>query len=119
MSEISKYIPPSTTTRYNSAQRYYSPHSYGVDNQASTIKSADSVASLQPNAAAHQYASPLSTTTVAAPQQNTELLRFIEKQEGYIEQLERESKFCRVCSINKKKYLFMAKKSLNILFDPE
>lgn len=35
----------------------------------------------------------------------TELLNFIEKQEGYIEQLERESQFCRVYKKLKLKFI--------------
>lgn len=36
------------------------------------------------------------TTKFLIPRANSDLLQFIEKQESYIEQLEHESKFCRV-----------------------
>lgn len=60
--------------------------------------------SLQPTS---QYITPASTATIPV-QKNNDLLQFIEKQEGYIEQLERESQFCRVCEIkyfDKREYL--------------
>lgn len=90
LSEISKYIPQSNLSRYNSIRRYYSPHSYLNENTPPIIKPAESTATLQPN----QYAAPATAQTQPPP----ELLHFIEKQEGYIEQLERESQFCRVSS---------------------
>lgn len=75
-------------SRYNSIRRYYSPHSYLNDTNASAaIKSAESHGSLPPS----HYA-----TSCANAQAPPELIQFIEKQEGYIEQLERESQFCRV-----------------------
>lgn len=43
-----------------------------------------------------QCVAPASTATVFTPKASNDLLQFIEKQEGYIEQLERESQFCRV-----------------------
>lgn len=58
------------------------------------------MASLQP---INQYAMPsvsaapaVAAAVATVTQPNNELLQFIEKQEGYIEQLERESQFCRV-----------------------
>lgn len=38
---------------------------------------------------------------ISNPQPPNELLNFIEKQESYIEQLERESNFCRVSDLYK------------------
>lgn len=91
MSEISKYIPQSGLSRYNSIRRYYNPRSYLTDiNSPGVIKSAESTATLQPS----QYVA----STVPNAHPPPELLQFIEKQEGYIEQLERESQFCRVRS---------------------
>lgn len=84
LSEISKYIPSSGLSRY------CNPHStYSTGAQPTTLKASESLASLQP---VSPYVSP--AVPVAKP--NNELLQFIEKQEGYIEQLERESHFCRV-----------------------
>lgn len=93
LSEISKYIPPTGVSRYSSTQRYYNPNPVCVaePQQPTVLKTTDSVNNLHP---ASSYVAPL--TTVAVPQPNNELLQFIEKQEGYIEQLERESHFCRV-----------------------
>lgn len=88
LSEISKYIP----STYHSTRRYYTPSTYGTENDpTAALKTADSIASLQPT----HYAPPVATSQ-AIVQPPPELLQFIEKQEGYIEQLERESQFCRV-----------------------
>lgn len=57
------------------------------------LKPAESIASLQPNQYVPSTNTAQAVQTVAPP---PELLQFIEKQEGYIEQLERESQFCRV-----------------------
>lgn len=45
------------------------------------------------------FITPAHSQTSESNQPPTELLNFIEKQEGYIEQLERESQFCRVITI--------------------
>lgn len=87
-------MPPSRgLSQYSSQHRYYNSHAVGgIENeQSAVIKKADSGASLHP---VNQYAT--APNTVSVPQPNNELLQFIEKQEGYIEQLERESQFCRV-----------------------
>ncbi|XP_031627723.1 serologically defined colon cancer antigen 8 homolog isoform X5 [Contarinia nasturtii] len=85
LSEISKYIPSSGLSRYSH------PHS-SYSTQPTRLKSAESIASLQP---VSQYVSPAAPTAISVAKPNNELLQFIEKQEGYIEQLERESHFCR------------------------
>lgn len=78
-------------SRYNSVRRFYSPHSYLNESSGlNAIKPAESLSCLQPTT---QY-----TSSAAPAQAPTELITFIEKQEGYIEQLERESQFCRVSS---------------------
>lgn len=89
LSEISKYIPPSESVRYRKMQPYYgSTSTYDTGNQSNDSKAPNPIAILQqPN----QYVTPL-----PVPKANSDLLQFIEKQEGYIEQLERESQFCRV-----------------------
>lgn len=93
MSEISKYIPPTgLSSRYGTTQRYYSS-AYASENQPNILKSSESVTSLQP---VNQYVTSSSSVPAPIVQPNNDLLQFIEKQEGYIEQLERESQFCRV-----------------------
>lgn len=79
--------------RCSSQHRYYYPHSVGdiEKEQSAIMKKADSVERVHP---VNQFAT--APNTVSVPQPNNELLQFIEKQEGYIEQLERESQFCRV-----------------------
>lgn len=90
LSEISKYIPSSGLTRYNSGKSFYGPNSpYGTAAQQNNLKK-DSVTSFQPIS---QYQA---TIAPPVPKTNGDLLQFIEKQEGYIEQLERESQYCRV-----------------------
>lgn len=93
LTEISKYVPSPGLSRC--VQPYYRHHSdYNPVAQPSSLKAAESITSLQP---ASQYVTPTAAATaVPAPKANTDLLHFIEKQEGYIEQLERESHFCRV-----------------------
>lgn len=81
----------------NSQHRYYNTHSVcGIENEQSTImKKADSVASLH---SFNQCATAPNSVSVLEP--NNDLLKFIEKQERYIEQLERESQFCRVSHLS-------------------
>lgn len=79
LSEISKYIPPSGAPRHsNNTQSQYSSYPECATTNQSNI-------------------SPY----VPMPKANNHLIQFIEKQEGYIEQLERESQFCRVSQIFK------------------
>lgn len=85
ISEISEYIPSSGLSRY------YSTHRRAA--QMNVLKTADSITSLHP---ASQLVATAAATAVSVPKPNNDLLQFIEKQEGYIEQLERESQFCRV-----------------------
>lgn len=81
--------------RYRTIQPYYSSSSaYGTAKPSNELKAADSITSLQPSS---QFIAPVSTAAIPAPKPNNDLIHFIEKQEGYIEQLERESQFCRVC----------------------
>lgn len=91
-------MPPSRgLSRCNSQHRFYNTHSLGgIENEQSTImKKADSVASLHP---VNQCATAPNAVSVLEP--NNDILKFIEKQEGYIEQLERESQFCRVSHLS-------------------
>lgn len=87
LSEISKYIPSSRLSRY------YGPHSgFDIVPQMNILKTSDSIISLPQN----QYVTNSTPHTASVPKPNNDLVQFIEKQEGYIEQLERESEFCRV-----------------------
>lgn len=93
LSEISKYVPSNNVSRYNAQtnRRFYSPQSYLHEQSGlPAIKSAESIGSIH---ASNPYPICSATATAQAP---PELIHFIEKQEGYIEQLERESQFCRV-----------------------
>lgn len=93
LSEISKYVPSSGLSRLSGVQSYYRPHAdYNAVVQPGSLKTAESITSLQPTS---QYATP-AASAVPPAKANSDLLQFIEKQEGYIEQLERESQFCRV-----------------------
>ncbi|XP_055307899.1 serologically defined colon cancer antigen 8 homolog, partial [Sitodiplosis mosellana] len=84
LSEISKYIPSSGLSRC-----FNSHLNYTTAAQIKVLKTSDSIISLQPE-------SQLATAPISSvPKPNNDLLQFIEKQEGYIEQLERESQFCR------------------------
>ncbi|XP_035788239.1 uncharacterized protein LOC118464738 isoform X2 [Anopheles albimanus] len=95
LTEVSKYFPSSgglTAHRYGGtlARRYsfLGKDLGGVSQSASgsALKPAISNSSLQPAASGHGL-------EIAQPP--PELLGFIEKQESYIEQLERESQYCR------------------------
>lgn len=99
ISEISKYLPSS---RYNSLKKYTSGYSSYTNQNPGSKPNAPSTSLLQvPHAhATHLPASShLSSTLAEANRPPPEILNFIEKQEGYIEQLERESQFCRVSNI--------------------
>uniref|UniRef100_A0A182WE48 Uncharacterized protein n=1 Tax=Anopheles minimus TaxID=112268 RepID=A0A182WE48_9DIPT len=88
ITEVSKYFPTTAVSRYGSTLgRRYSFLS--KDTAAGPLKSALSNSSLHPAQTVHTGQS----LEVAQPP--PELLGFIEKQEGYIEQLERESQYCR------------------------
>lgn len=91
LSEISKYIPPSDSLRYRNRSPYcYLNSVLGKDNSSIDTKMTKSIMNIQ---STDQCAA---TVAAFAPKASNDLLQFIEKQEGYIEQLERESKFCRV-----------------------
>lgn len=89
LSEISKYIPSSESMRI----RNYPLPNLSTAKSSNDPNMTKSIASFHPSS---HYTDPISTSTVLTPKANNDLLHFIEKQEGYIEQLERESKFCRV-----------------------
>lgn len=95
ISEISKYLPAS---RYNSLKKYTSGYS-AYTNQSLGAKPNITSSLLQ---VPHSHATHLPTsshmpsTLADTNRPPPEILNFIEKQEGYIEQLERESQFCRV-----------------------
>ncbi|XP_039432178.1 nucleoprotein TPR isoform X4 [Culex pipiens pallens] len=88
MTEVSKYFNPGTVSRYNSGGAGLGRR-YSFLNQ-SALKPAVSTASLHP---APSVCSVSQNLEVAQPP--PELLGFIEKQETYIEQLEKESQYCR------------------------
>ncbi|XP_068157485.1 serologically defined colon cancer antigen 8 homolog isoform X1 [Drosophila tropicalis] len=85
-SDISKYLSPSQKSRMSS---YRPKKSYGPTLSATYLS-----ASKENLAALYSGTPPsvLPTESVAAP---VEIFNFIEKQEDYIEQLEKESKYCR------------------------
>lgn len=95
LAEISKYIPyNSNLTRYNSLKKLNYPPTFNKD--YSLLKPIPSTSSI------HRTTNlvpppppPQIQISEIGQQQPQELLNFIEKQEGYIEQLERESQFCR------------------------
>lgn len=99
ISEISKYLPNS---RYGSLKRYTSGYS-AYTNQSPSAKCTN-VPSTSLLQVPHSHAthlptsSHLPTSLTDGNRAPPEILNFIEKQEGYIEQLERESQFCRVSS---------------------
>ncbi|XP_052889029.1 serine/arginine repetitive matrix protein 1 [Anopheles moucheti] len=88
ITEVSKYFPSTAVSRYgNTLGRRYSFLS--KDTAAGPLKSALSSSSLHPAPSVH------AAQSLEVAQPPPELLGFIEKQEGYIEQLERESQYCR------------------------
>lgn len=93
-SEISKYIPSSESLRIRNGNTYCYPHSVlGKNKSLTDPKTTESIKNVQPT---NQCVATNSTAAVFTPKASNDLLQFIEKQEGYIEQLERESHFCRV-----------------------
>lgn len=74
--EIAKYIPSSDTLRHKNI------HAQILNDMKSSKPSP-------------QYIKSTSNLTISTLKPNNDLLQFIEKQEGYIDQLERESQFCR------------------------
>ncbi|XP_022222246.2 serologically defined colon cancer antigen 8 homolog isoform X3 [Drosophila obscura] len=96
-SDISKYLSPSQKSRMSS---YRPKKTYGMQpmgNQYGLSVSKENLSSMAAlysgsNVPAAQPPPPLATDSVQAP---VEIFSFIEKQEDYIEQLEKESKYCR------------------------
>ncbi|XP_070073310.1 serologically defined colon cancer antigen 8 homolog isoform X4 [Drosophila takahashii] len=85
-SDISKYLSPSQKSRISS---YRPKKSY---NSGYLSASKENLASYQTSSVPPPAAAPLPADSVPAP---VEIFSFIEKQEDYIEQLEKESKYCR------------------------
>ncbi|XP_055849229.1 serologically defined colon cancer antigen 8 homolog isoform X2 [Episyrphus balteatus] len=91
MSEISKYLSTSyknPRTSYRSKYKSFQPSSVSKENLTTTTT--------------HYTPTPIQDYAVSSAQPDTnivqapaEIFNFIEKQEDYIEQLEKESKFCR------------------------
>lgn len=81
LSEISRYIPSSGIAQSSSP----------TQKKMRELKLSDSIKNQQSSCVITNTA-PIVSVTKA----NNDLLHFIEKQESYIEQLERESQFCRV-----------------------
>ncbi|XP_026837972.1 uncharacterized protein LOC6553252 isoform X1 [Drosophila erecta] len=86
-SDISKYLSPSQKSRISS---YRPKKSYTSGYLSASKENLASTPSLYPSAAVPS--APLPADSVPAP---VEIFSFIEKQEDYIEQLEKESKYCR------------------------
>lgn len=109
ISEISKYLPSggAASGRFSSLKKYGSPHVYppfstsaskenvcGNNALQKPIPSYSSNAQLSHLPSTHHHHAAAAADAANHPPH--EILNFIEKQEGYIEQLERESQFCRV-----------------------
>ncbi|XP_058836207.1 plectin isoform X2 [Topomyia yanbarensis] len=90
ITEVSKYFSPGTVSRYGSGVTRARRFSYLNKDVGSTLKPTTSMASLQPAPSVCSVSQNLEVT-----QPPPELLGFIEKQENYIEQLEKESQYCR------------------------
>ncbi|XP_021707344.1 serologically defined colon cancer antigen 8 homolog isoform X4 [Aedes aegypti] len=91
ISEVSKYFSPGAVSRYQTASS--APHrrySFMNKDLSTALKPAISMASIHP---APSVCSVSQNMEVVQPP--PELLGFIEKQESYIEQLEKESQYCR------------------------
>ncbi|ALC45889.1 CG31291 [Drosophila busckii] len=89
-SDISKYLSPSQKTRLSS---YHPKNNYASDYLSTSKENLDGCASLFATGIPISKSVPtLPTESVEAP---VEIFTFIEKQEDYIEQLEKESKYCR------------------------
>ncbi|XP_059620574.1 uncharacterized protein LOC132264394 [Phlebotomus argentipes] len=85
LTEISKYLPPSSALAYNTRRLDFPGGA--KENFPLGLKPAYSTSSLQQSEIA-QFAD-------VNPPPPQELMNFIERQEHYIEQLEKESQFCR------------------------
>lgn len=94
LTEISKYVPLSDSLRFKDDRSYgYLNSVLGGERSSTDPKMTESIMNTR---ATNQCIVPATTATVYPPKASNDLLQFIEKQEGYIEQLERESQFCRV-----------------------
>ncbi|XP_053680665.1 myosin-15 [Anopheles nili] len=95
ITEVSKYFPTTTVSRYGSTLgRRYS----FLNKDLQTAQVGGSVGALKPalsNSSLHPATSAHIPQALDLAQPPPELLGFIEKQESYIEQLERESQYCR------------------------
>ncbi|XP_034132277.1 plectin isoform X1 [Drosophila guanche] len=95
-SDISKYLSPSQKSRMSSyrPKKTYGiqPMGYGMSVSKENLSSMAALYTGSNVPAAPQPPPPLATDSVQAP---VEIFSFIEKQEDYIEQLEKESKYCR------------------------
>ncbi|XP_052858554.1 serologically defined colon cancer antigen 8 homolog isoform X5 [Drosophila gunungcola] len=87
-SDISKYLSPSQKTRISS---YRPKKSYTSGYLSASKENLATTPALYPSSSSVP-AAPLPSDSVPAP---VEIFSFIEKQEDYIEQLEKESKYCR------------------------
>nr|XP_036673323.1 uncharacterized protein LOC108016084 isoform X1 [Drosophila suzukii] len=87
-SDISKYLSPSQKSRISS---YRPKKSYTSGYLSASKENLASTPALYPSSSVPP-AAPLPADSVPAP---VEIFSFIEKQEDYIEQLEKESKYCR------------------------
>lgn len=98
LSEISKYIPPaSNLSRYDNVKKLINYPNYTAKDSTYPVTSNFNRLKVSPSPIPIiQTSTPqnLHTTNLSEPPP-PELLNFIEKQESYIEQLERESQFCR------------------------
>ncbi|XP_034662958.1 uncharacterized protein LOC117897962 isoform X2 [Drosophila subobscura] len=95
-SDISKYLSPSQKSRMSSyrPKKTYGmqPMGYGMSVSKENLSSMAALYTGSNVPAAPLPPPPLATDSVQAP---VEIFSFIEKQEDYIEQLEKESKYCR------------------------
>ncbi|XP_061514521.1 uncharacterized protein LOC133393450 isoform X2 [Anopheles gambiae] len=92
ITEVSKYFPSTAVSRYGGgpvSRRYSFLNKDLSVGQVGALKPALSNSSL------HPAPSVLAAQSLEVAQPPPELLGFIEKQESYIEQLERESQYCR------------------------
>ncbi|KFB51799.1 mrp4 [Anopheles sinensis] len=95
LTEVSKYFPSTAVSRYSGSgglgRRYSFLHrdAMAAGTSSGALKPATSNTSLHPTP------SVIASQSLEVAQPPPELLGFIEKQESYIEQLERESQYCR------------------------
>lgn len=98
ISEISKYIPPtSNLSRYESVKKLINYPTYTAKESSYPTTSSFNHLKVSPSPIPIiQTTAPVAAAHLSDPlHPPPELLNFIEKQENYIEQLEKESQFCR------------------------